>query len=213
MHSMPHPATAYRLEPLIDYARECLRHTARSSKSGRNFIFRDRFTHSMRVKGWCERLMTKVPADPGAVLAAAVLHDIGYAVSADDHAVHGAKMAKDFLLKAEYPIDFISDVSDLVLHHSNKAMDCHGMSNELIVLQDADCLDELGALTVFWDAMAEGQLDEQNYMKTYERVSLSYERLRQRNRKLKSEYGQFLYRQRLETLSRFIQQIEYELFL
>lgn len=209
-YTLPGPVP---LQPLIDYAHECLSAIPHSSKMGITLRFRNRFTHCMRVKGWCERLLTQIPARRDVVLAAAILHDIGYTVSAAEHAYHGAKMAQGFLAENGYEEEFTHNVADLILQHSNKRLDARKMSNELIILQDADCLDEIGALTVFWDCMAEGATDEQNYKKTYERLLASYIRIHGRNRVLKSTYGDHLYRERLEVLRRFIRQIEYELFI
>jgi uncharacterized protein len=41
---------------------------------------------------------------------------------------------------------------------------------ELILLMEADILDETGAMGIVWDCMAEGGKDEQSYEKTYQHI-------------------------------------------
>lgn len=198
---------------LIGYAHECLQGIPEASKMTEKFRFRNRYTHTLRVVRWCERLLEEIPADRDVVLAAAALHDIGYAVGAQGHAAHGAKMAEDFLRRSGADESFTQNVADLVLRHSDKHLPSHKMSNELIVLQDADCLDELGAMTVLWDAMAEGAKEEQSYEAAYRRIEASYESLTARDRRLKSDFGQSLYLRRFEVLRGFLDEARYELFL
>lgn len=200
-------------DALTAYARECLSPVANASKMEEKYRFRNRYTHTLRVVRWCERLLEGIPADGEAVLAAAALHDIGYAVSADGHAAHGAVMAEAFLRERGCGEAFTANVADLIAHHSDKHLPAEKMSNELIVLQDADCLDEIGALTVLWDGMAEGSREAPSYESAFRRIEESCLRLTSRNRSLKSELGQSLYLGRLEVLRRFIDEARYELFL
>ncbi len=203
----------HNLPTLIAYAHKCLQPIPHSSKKPQKFPFRDRYHHTLRVMGWCERLLGQVPAQENIVLAAAALHDIGYAVSAEDHAAHGAQMAEAFLRSQGFEVSFVANVADLIARHSDKQLPIDKMSNELIVLQDADCLDEIGAMTVLWDALAEGALEEQGYEKACLRIEESYRRLRTRGRVLKSSYGQQLYLERFGVLRKFIEQAKYELFM
>ncbi len=196
----------------IDYAEKCLREIPHATKAQAVFLFRDRFTHSLRVVKWCERLLTEIPANRDAVIFAAVLHDIGYAKSPADHAMHGADMARDFLSGMRCPSSFTESVCDLIARHSDKSITTR-MSNELMVLQDADCLDEIGALTVLWDCMAEGACDIQNYQKAYQRIEASYQNINGKNRKMKTELADRFYRQRLRVLRNFIDELSYELFV
>jgi len=198
---------------LTAFARECLQHIPTASKKPEKYRFRNRFTHTLRVMKWCERLLEEVPADSDVVMASAALHDIGYTVSAQDHALHGAIMAENFLREKGYEESFLLNVSDLISRHSDKRLPTEKMSNELIILQDADCLDEIGALTVLWDAMAEGAREEQSYEATLQRIEDSYASITARNRSLKSAYGQALYLERLDVLRRYIEDARYELFL
>lgn len=201
------------LQNIIEYAEECLRTIPHATKMDTPFPFRDRFTHSLRVMGWCKRLMEKIPARREIVLAAAALHDIGYTISAKDHALHGEKMTEGFLRELGAEEGTLINIADLVGRHSDKHLNPARMSNELMILQDADCLDEIGALTVLWDSLADGASSEQNYIKTYRRIAKSFQNLTGRNRRMKTEYAQELYQKRLEFLRDFIIETEYELFL
>jgi uncharacterized protein len=206
-------------KPMVDqqsflaYANECLKDIPHATKRAEPLPFRNRYTHTLRVCGWCERLLERIPADRDVVLAAAALHDIGYAVSAAGHAEHGATMAREHLRRQGYDDPFLDNVSDLIAHHSQKNLPASKMSNELIILQDADCLDEIGAITILWDSLHEGAQTEQGYEKTYRRIQASYDNLTGRGLKLKSEYGNALYMERFDVLQHFLCELRYELFL
>ena len=201
------------IDLLIAYAQECLHDIPSASKMNASYAFRNRFTHSIRVMKWCERLLEEIPADRNSVIPAAILHDIGYAISAADHAKQGAIMAHGFLTNQDCSPMLADSISELIANHSTKNLDPLKMSNELMILQDADCLDEIGALTVFWDCMAEGACEIQNYRKAYERLLASHKKITGRNRKMKTSLANQIYQERLSVLRQFLDEIEYELFI
>lgn len=201
------------LQRITAYARECLSAIPHATKMNTAFPFRDRYAHSLRVMGWCQRLLEGIPAQRDIVLAAAALHDVGYAVSAADHALHGQRMAEGFLREMGMEEGALLNIADLIGRHSDKHLNPLRMSNELMVLQDADCLDEIGAVTVLWDGLAEGAEPEQSYVKAYHRIAQSYRNLTGRNRRMKTEIAQELYQQRLGFLGDFLRELEFELFL
>jgi uncharacterized protein len=81
-------------------------------------------------------------------------------------------------------------------------------------VRDADLLDEVGALTVLWDAMAAGAEEPQSYTITTQRIRAAYERLKARDLySLETETARQFYRERIDFLGQFITQLEYELGL
>ena len=126
--------------------------------------FRNRFTHSKRVYQWCVRLHDDLEVDEEVLYTAAIFHDIGYSKSKEDHAKYGAMMFKEYAIKMGFDEDFTKKVYDVIYHHSEKRLlKDPNSSNELIILLEADLLDEEGALGIVWDFMALGNMKDKDY--------------------------------------------------
>ena len=85
-----------------------------------------RVQHAKRVMTHAERILAEEEgADPNVVLAAAVLHDIGIKNAEERHGTSAARhqetegppVARDILLRLEYPEPFIEEVCDIIGHH------------------------------------------------------------------------------------------------
>jgi len=109
------------------------------------------FDHTERVYNLALKIGKKEKADLDVIKAAALLHDVARLKEdnkeVECHAEHGAKMAEEILKEMNFPKDKIENVV-----HSIKA---HRDSKKLIpetkeakILQDADRLDALGAITI-----------------------------------------------------------------
>lgn len=136
--------------------------------------FRKRSEHINRVLMWTQRLIEgETCINKEAVLVAAIFHDIGYALSLDSsiHAQNSAILCEKYLKENGYKHDFINLVKYLVENHSNKElMAVSDTPLELIILMEADLLDETGALSVVWDCMMEGAQEVQTFEKTYKHI-------------------------------------------
>ena len=78
---------------------------------------------------------------------ATILHDIGKFVNREQHAPVGAKIAGEWLKKQALSEDAVLRIVDLIANHANKTGQEADYSKA--VLQDADVLDEIGALSIF----------------------------------------------------------------
>jgi uncharacterized protein len=146
------------------------------------FPFRKRSEHIKRVFMWAQRIADgEAYINKEAVLVAAIFHDIGYAISLDGskHAEESAIICEKYLKENGYDTEFTSLVSYLVRSHSNKElMTVSDTPLELILLMEADLLDETGALSVVWDCMMEGSEQIQTFDKTYNHImNYSYKSL------------------------------------
>ena len=146
------------------------------------FPFRKRSEHIRRVFMWAQRIVDgEAYINKEAVLVAAIFHDIGYAISLDKskHAEDSATLCEMYLKENEYDIEFINLVTYLVRSHSNKElMTVSDTPLELILLMEADLLDETGALSVVWDCMMEGSEQIQSFDKAYNHImNYSYKSL------------------------------------
>jgi len=136
-----------------------------------DFPFRKRSEHIKRVFKWAERITYEEPdIDRDAVLTAAIFHDVGYSVPYNglSHAENGAVICEKYLKENNFDAKFIDLVVYLVKNHSRKElMTDRDVPKELILLMEADLLDETGALSIVWDCMSEGNEEIQSFEKTY----------------------------------------------
>ena len=113
----------------------------------KQFPFRDRFEHTLRVVAWVRRLLNAEQADEPITLIAAIFHDAGYArCPNDDHAIASAEICHAYLKKHNFDARTISRITYLVAMHSEKQQPKAQANPELSVLIDADLLDETGSL-------------------------------------------------------------------
>jgi HD superfamily phosphodiesterase len=135
------------------------------------FGFRDKFEHTKRVYMWANRLLEQEKADKEVVLMAVIFHDVGYLFSDKEHPRYSAEICREYLEKAHYNHEFIDKVADIIANHGNKELlDDPNTSMEQIILIEADCLDESGAMSVLRDAISEGVSGVESYNKVYKRL-------------------------------------------
>ena len=102
-------------------------------------------------------------ADAELTLVSTLFHDIGVIATTRekpkaDHDLLGGPIARDYLLQNGYAPAFADRVASLVVQHqARERMQDPDTPIELVILMEADMLDERGALGILWDAMAEAQ--------------------------------------------------------
>lgn len=123
-----------------------------------SFGFRNRFEHIQRVYRWCIRLLEDYPdCDKEMLLTAAIFHDVGYAHNAENHAAESAKIFIRYAQQQALDYEFILRTAEIISLHSDKRLlQISSTPPELILLLEADLLDEEGALGIAWDLMGEG---------------------------------------------------------
>ena len=122
--------------------------------------FRSRFQHSIRVLHWCERLADGLEnVDTQALYTAAIFHDIGYADRENEHHAKRSVQAEEA---------FSRKVQRLIACHSDKnRMRDADADIEMILLMEADLLDEEGAMGIVWDCMTMGNAHASSYARAY----------------------------------------------
>jgi uncharacterized protein len=134
--------------------------------------FRKRSEHIRRVLMWAEKI-AEGDINREALLTAALFHDVGYTPSFDydTHAENSAVICEKYLRENHYDPEFTEFVTYLVRNHSDKSlMKEKNTPLELVLLLEADLLDETGALSVVFDCMAEGLQETQSFRKTYDHL-------------------------------------------
>lgn len=109
------------------------------------------FDHTQRVHNLCVKLAEGTKADLDILRAAALMHDISRLKEDNNevecHAEHGAEVAKRLLNKTDFPKEKIGAVSYAIkVHRHSKNIAPETIEAE--ILQDADRLDALGAITI-----------------------------------------------------------------
>ena len=127
--------------------------------------FRSRYTHSVRIYKWCKRLVLDLPnCNKDILYTAAIFHDIGYAHGKKDHAKESAKLFLEYAKDNNFDDDFSSEVARIISLHSNKELlKDKDSTDELILLLEADLLDEEGCMGIVWDLLSKGALGCENY--------------------------------------------------
>lgn len=153
-------------------------HDPIGTKLETRFPFRRLYGHCLRSATWARRLALAEGADVEVAEISALCHDIGKAVDStlEGHANVGAEVCNDILTAVGLEDEKRRRIVGIVRDHIRHARD-DGASLEAKVESDADLLDEIGALTVLWDAMGEGAKAECSYETAFERISQACERL------------------------------------
>lgn len=132
--------------------------------------FRNRFEHTKRVLGWAKRIIDDLPnVDEEVLLTSAIFHDVGYSCGKDNHAINSANIFLEYAKINGFKQEFIDKVYYCVINHSHKRfLTDETSSPELILLLEADILDEEGAMAISWDLMTVGEMMPTDFKEGYD---------------------------------------------
>ncbi|MGS0972185.1 MAG: HD domain-containing protein [Candidatus Izemoplasmataceae bacterium] len=171
--------------------------------------FRSRYRHTLRVLMWVERLQKELGGDLEILTYSTILHDCAWN-DKENHAVTSYRVAKDFLDGFELEEEFKSKVLEGVLHHNQN--DTLGLCKESYILMDADELDEVGAICIFWDTLAENhENDTMSYKSALLRIKRYIPDLYKNIPKFHFDYALDVYNRKLKFMEDFIKEAEEEL--
>ena len=184
------------------------------------YPFRDRPSHMYRCYCWAKRILPCRPeADAELTLVSTLFHDIGVIVTTRekpkaDHDLLGGPIARDYLLQNGYAPAFADRVASLVVQHqARERMQDPDTPIELVILMEADMLDERGALGILWDAMAEGAKPLQTYEGTLERLKMRKLYRRPERNPLVTERGRAFWAEKQRLHMDFVLALERDLGL
>lgn len=81
---------------------------------------------------------------------------------------------------------------------------------ELLLLMEADLLDETGALSIVWDCMSEGAQEIQSFEKTYDHImKFSYKILK--SNPMVTELGKKFWKDKQNLIELFSEQLSFDL--
>lgn len=153
-------------------------HDPMGTKLAVRFPFRKLYGHCVRCAVWARRLAIAEGADVEVAEISALFHDIGKAVDStvEGHALVGAEVCDRMLTSLGVDPQKRCQIVAIVRDHIRHARDDRA-SLEAKVESDADLLDETGAMTVLWDAMAEAAVADCSYDTAFDRVARACDRL------------------------------------
>ena len=121
-----------------------------------------RFEHTKRVLGWAKRLYDRTEDKTGLryedLMIATIFHDVGRAQSATQglmsHAEAGVPITREYLSSHGFSEERTEYIAALVGAHSDKwRMKDPSIDRNLLMLMEADYLDDMGALGIIMDTM------------------------------------------------------------
>lgn len=141
-----------------DHVRRVLESANSSGHPRKVRIGYSRYQHTMRVYKWMVMLYEAHPqrgsVDFDALAIATMFHDIGYCDEAHqrEHARISAALCREYLQKLAYPAERIRFICELIAAHSDKTkLTAADSPLELILLLEADMLDDTGAQAIVLD--------------------------------------------------------------
>lgn len=182
--------------------------------NGEVYIFRTRSEHIKRVYRWSGRLaegLNVVNMEP--LKIAALFHDVGYCIQDDErpHALVSKEICTKYMFENGFDERLIEQVAYLVENHSNKElMAAEEIKIELLLLMEADLMDESGAMSVVWDCMAEGAKDSASFRSALEHIKEFTGRDMKRN-PMVTDRAKEIWSQKQSLVNVFINQLEYDL--
>ncbi|MBA3061953.1 MAG: HD domain-containing protein, partial [Atribacteria sp.] len=168
-----------------------------------------RFIHTLRVLKWAERINEIEGGDQEVVRIASIFHDVGW----DDeihHAIVSKSIANDYLLKIDIEEEKKEKILEAIENHSFREDD-KPLSLESYIVMDADYLDEVGAISILWDAMAEENKVNMSYKSAYRRIKKYAKSLIEQKNRLKTKTGRKFYKERLGVINTFLNELKFEL--
>lgn len=135
--------------------------------------FRPKYNHILRVLGWAKKLVEgRTDIDTDALFTAAIFHDVGYSENMKKpHAEIGAKIFVEYATLMNMESVFIRKVEKLInLHSSKELLKDENVPIELIILMEADILDEEGALRMVWYSIDKGMTGAESYDDIYKHI-------------------------------------------
>jgi uncharacterized protein len=152
----------------------------------KNKINYNRMDHIKRVYNWMLKLYEgyedKNSIDVDSLKIATIFHDSGYnEIERGNHALVGADICRKYLLEHDYSLEKIDFICSLIKRHSDKASLMDDIPIELILLIEADLLDDTGAHGIVMDVWIEALNDNTTFESMLKHIESYTYKLMQNN--------------------------------
>ncbi len=207
------PQQAARYRAMYRFVREHL--IACGGEESAAAPFRRRSEHILRMCGWAWRLARAYPGevDVDSLMIAAIFHDAGYdgQERRAGHAALGAGVFDGYAQNTDIPQAQREFIHRLIALHSDKGlMRSPDTPPELLLLMEADLLDETGAMSLTWDALAEGAKQDCSFCGACRRMNRYSARFLSEN-PMVTEAAKRLWQQKQELISVFLKALDEDL--
>ena len=180
-----------------------------------------RYEHTKRVLGWAKRLYDATPDKTGLryedLMIATIFHDVGRGAAEQtgaDHAKAGVPITKDWLQAHGYDAERTEYIAGLVGSHSDKwRMQDPEIDRNLLMLMEADLLDDMGLLGIVMDTLIVRARKENA---TFYDCCNHYERYThpmQHDSPMVTPEGKALWDQKTESTDRFVEEYRRDILL
>ena len=183
-----------------------------SSQSRKSQPFRNRFEHTTRVLTWAHRIYEVEGGDFDIITLAILFHDTGWSDTVD-HALIGAELAETYLLGKGIDPNLVGRIASAARTHNKRQETLASLPIENLIVMDADLLDEVGVITVVWDAMATAIEDRPSYTRALEKDLEYYKKAKEKSIYLKTDTGKRFYNERIAMWEKCLSHFRYELGL
>ncbi|WP_197660825.1 HD domain-containing protein [Mobilitalea sibirica] len=202
-----------RYEDMFSYVKNRLDKAYSQGAVSKTSIHYSRYQHIERVYAWMKRIVSELSVDRSikeeALHIATIFHDVGYGVEDNNknHALAGAGICEEYLRKHGYSENVIEEVIYLITNHSNKELlASEDASIELIILMEADLLDDTAALGLTMDAMITTAKGMPNFYQVYQHM-LSYSVSEMNQNPMVTEPAKRFWREKQKLTKEFIRQL------
>lgn len=192
----------------LDFVKKCLVENKGLVPPDSNMPFRSKYDHTLRVFNWSKKLVKgRQDVDRKVLFTAAIFHDVGYSsLGKGPHAEQGAKIFVEYAKKLKMEDEFIKKVSNIIsLHSSKELIRNKDVPIELILLIEADMLDEEGALRMVWYSIDKGITGPQSYEEIYNHIVMG------NNKRLENpmvtEKGKYYWNRKQKLVEEFTRQL------
>ena len=150
------------LQDMLDFVEDNLKGDGSEDIEAKTEINYSRFDHTKRVLGWAKRLYDTCEDKSGLryedVMIATAFHDVGRIAAMKDnsvsHAKAGVPITGEYLASHGFSKERTEYICMLVGKHSDKYMMADtGIDKGLLMLMEADMLDDMGAQGIVMDCM------------------------------------------------------------
>ncbi len=162
-------------EEYLEYVKEQLLLNDGNNAPDCKMKFRTKYDHIKRVLGWAKKLAEdRDDVDKEVLFTAAIFHDVGYAKVMDKaHAKLSAKIFEEYAKSNDMDKHLYEKVKKLILLHSNKELLKESDTQlELIILMEADILDEEGAQRMIWYAIDKAFNGPSKYEEIHDHIKM-----------------------------------------